>query len=243
MIKIVLFLLGLTILSVLIGAMIQFARPWPANWSVADWTSANLLPRTAGSSQAMVTVYCARAGRWRGLLASHCWIVTRARGAADYTRYDVVGWGRPVRHNAFPPDGRWYGNTPTPMAAFTGERAENMVERIELAVARYPYAAAGSYGAWPGPNSNTFVAWIARQVPEMGLELPPTAVGKDYLGSGFGVAPTPSGTGWQVSLAGVLGIGLAYEEGLELNLFGLTLGIDFRDLGIKLPSIGKISLL
>lgn len=237
------YLLTLTVVSVAIGSSIQFARPWPTHWGSANWASAGLLPGAEESAPAMAAVYCARAGRWRGLVASHCWVVTKAQGAAAYSRYDVVGWGNPVRRDGFAPDGFWYGNMPTALVAVSGPPAESLVDEIERAVDRYPYSNYGSYGAWPGPNSNTFVAWIGRQVPGLGLELPPTAVGKDYLGSGLAASVTPSGTGWQVSVAGLIGIGLAVEEGLELHLLGLTLGIDLFDVGIKLPAIGKLSLL
>ena len=47
----------------------------------------------------------------------------------------------------------------------------------------YPYA--NTYSLWPGPNSNTFTAWIARAVPELETDLPATAIGKDYIGSQF----------------------------------------------------------
>ena len=73
--------------------------------------------------------------------------------------------------------------------------------------------------------------------------MPPTAVGKDFLGSWFGFDRTPTGTGWQVSLGGVVGLALALDEGVELHLFGLTLGLDVLDLGVKLPSVGRLSLL
>jgi hypothetical protein len=93
---------------------------------------------------------------------------------------------------------------------------------------------------WPGPNSNTFTAWIAREVPALGLDLPPTAVGKDWLGATTFAARAPSGTGFQVSLYGLLGFTAAIEEGLELNLVGLTLGIDPLDLAVKLPGVGRL---
>jgi len=32
----------------------------------------------------------------------------------------------------------------------------------------------------PDPNSNTFPAWIALQVPELGLKLPFSAIGSGY---------------------------------------------------------------
>jgi hypothetical protein len=42
----------------------------------------------------------------------------------------------------------------------------------------YPWPT--EYKAFPGPNSNTFVAWIGRQVPELGLDLPFSAIGSGY---------------------------------------------------------------
>ena len=98
------------------------------------------------------------------------------------------------------------------------------------------------YTLWPGPNSNTFVAHVAREVPELGLELPTTAIGKDYLNNGKVFANAPSGTGWQVSLFGVLGLTLAAEEGLEANILSANFGVDLSPLGIKLPGIGRLGI-
>ena len=111
-----------------------------------------------------------------------------------------------------------------------------MIERIEAAVAAYPWS--HQYRLWPGPNSNTFVAYVAREVPELGLDLPPTAIGKDYLGPTTLLAKAPSGTGWQVSLAGLAGVTVAREEGLEINLLGLGFGIDVNDGRLRLPGLG-----
>src|SRR5439155_344125 len=108
------------------------------------------------------------------------------------------------------------------------------------AVAAYPYPQ--SYRAWPGPNSNTFTAFIARAVPELRLDLPSNAIGKDYLPNGSVFAAAPSGTGYQLSLFGLAGVLAAREEGLELNLLGLTFGLDLASPGIKLPGIGRLGL-
>ncbi len=67
-----------------------------------------------------------------------------------------------------------------------------------------------------------------------------TAIGKDYLGRTTFVAKSPSGTGFQVSVFGVLGLLAAVEEGFEINLLGLTLGIDPLGLALKLPGIGRL---
>ena len=90
---------------------------------------------------------------------------------------------------------------------------------------------------WPGPNSNTFTAWIGRAVPELEIDLPATAIGKDYLGGAF-YAAAPSGSGFQVSLGGLLGVAASAVDGLELNVLGLNFGVSAN--GIKLPIVGRI---
>ena len=49
-----------------------------------------------------------------------------------------------------------------------GDAVAPAVARVEAAVASYPYPA--SYRTWPGPNSNTFTAWVGRNVPELRLK-------------------------------------------------------------------------
>jgi hypothetical protein len=93
---------------------------------------------------------------------------------------------------------------------------------------------------WPGPNSNTFIAHLGRKIPELELTLPSTAIGKDYLPVGQILAQTPSGTGVQLSLSGILGVTVARDEGLELNLLGLVTGFDLRHPAIKVPGIGRV---
>ncbi len=79
-------------------------------------------------------------------------------------------------------------------------------------------------------------------MPDLGLELPPTAVGKDFLDKGAFAASTPSGSGYQLSIFGVFGLSLSRGEGFELHLLGLTLGVDPLELAIKLPGLGRIGL-
>ena len=92
---------------------------------------------------------------------------------------------------------------------------------------------------WPGPNSNTFTAWIARAVPELELNLPSTAIGKDYLGYRLFARP-PSGSGFQFSIFGLFGFVFSRVEGFEFNLLGLTFGIAMNPWIIKLPIVGDI---
>jgi hypothetical protein len=136
-----------------------------------------------------------------------------------------------------PPDGRWFGTAPDLLADVRGTGVDALIDRIEQTVSTYPYE--NTYRIWPGPNSNTFTAYVMRAVPELRVDLPAHAIGKDYLGGRI-FARVPSGTGAQASLFGVLGVAAAVEEGLELNVLGLTFGLDPKDLALKLPLVGRI---
>jgi Protein of unknown function (DUF3750) len=215
------------------------------HWSRARWDSAGLAPDPATTAEPVVQVYGARAWGWKGIFAVHTWIVMKRQGQPAYQRYEVVGWGvrrgaPALRKDMRAVDGFWAGNPPRVLIERRGPEVETLIDRIEEAIGRYPYP--DQYRSWPGPNSNTFIAHIAREVPELALELPPTAIGKDYLTTSWPVGRTPSGTGFQVSLFGLLGLSLGVAEGLEINLLGLTLGIDPQNLAIKLPGIGRVGL-
>jgi hypothetical protein len=216
------------------------------HWSVASRASSGQAPNPQQEPAALVLVYGARAHNWRGAFGIHSWIATKRRDAAQYTVYQAIGWnvyrGRPaVDVRRGPPDLLWFSAQPELLLERRGPGVDALIDRIEAAVAVYPYA--NEYRLWPGPNSNTFTAFVARRVPGLGLDLPPTAIGKDYLPGGQVIDRMPSGTGWQVSLYGLLGLGLAREEGIELNILGLAAGIDFKDLALRLPGIGLLSVL
>jgi hypothetical protein len=215
------------------------------HWSQARWDSAGLAPDPATTPEAVVQVYAARAWGWKGILAVHSWIVMKRTGAAAFERYEVVGWGvrrgaPAVRKDMRAIDGYWAGNPPRVLVEHRGPAAEGLIGRIEAAIASYPYP--DQYRTWPGPNSNTFIAHIGREVPELGLDMPPIAVGKDYLTNGGLFARTPSGSGVQLSLLGVLGLSVGRTEGLEINLLGLIIGIDPLGLALKLPGVGRVGL-
>lgn len=239
----IVWLLLLFVLPVLLSiGFIVSARA--EHWSRARWDATGMAPAPDRHPDAVVQVYAARTWGWKGAFAVHSWIVFKPEGAASYDRYEVVGWGvgrggRAVRRNLRPPDGRWAGNDPDLLIDVRGAEAEALIPGIVTAIERYPFAT--TYLTWPGPNSNTFVAWIGRQVPALRLTMPPTAIGKDFLG-GQVAACTPSGTGLQVSLGGLLGIAVGVEEGLELNVLGLVVGVDPKRLAIKLPGLGQLGM-
>ncbi len=212
------------------------------DWWTADRSSAGLLPPAAQSRDAAVRVYAAPTVRWRGIFAVHCWIVLKPEGAPTYTRYDYTAWGEPIRRNGFEPDGRWFGSVPQTVFAADGPAAAALIPRLQAAIDAYKFRNVGDYHAWPGPNSNTFVAAVLAATPEVKVALPPNAIGKDYPYDGRWLRGTPSGTGLQVTLGGYAGLTLGWVEGIEVNLLAAVAGIDLRRPAIKLPGLGRIGL-
>jgi len=196
------------------------------------------------TEEAIIQVYAARAARWRGAIGVHTWFATKKSDELDYTRLEVIGyrvrWGRDaVRIRRGTPDSMWFGHYPTLLREIRGDESlDDVIDRLHEAANNYTYA--NEYNVWPGPNSNTFAAMMGREIPELQLELPSNALGKDYLGKFKIIGKTPSATGVQFSLRGLAGITLAIEEGFELNVLGLTAGFDFFPPAIKLPGIGRI---
>ncbi|HEY4142306.1 MAG TPA: DUF3750 domain-containing protein [Pseudolabrys sp.] len=222
-------------------AALYAAGNGPRSYRDADWSSTGALPAARQFEPARVIVFTGTTGAWKGVFSVHSWIVFKRAGAVDWTRYDVVGWGMPVRTNGWPADGRWYGNVPVAIADVSGPEAEKMIPKIEGAVHDYTYARAGDYRIWPGPNSNSFVATVLRAVPELGVMLPPNAVGRDFR-DGFYAGLTDSRTGVELNIYGYAGLKLAWAEGVEFNLLGLVAGLDLRHPAIKLPGFGRIGV-
>lgn len=215
------------------------------SWAHVPWHQASreptgLAPDPAEERRAVVQVYAAQTFGWRGIVAVHTWIVAKPADADAYTRWDVVGWGggRVVRRNYATPDAMWYGQRPRLLVDRRGEDAGALIPAIEAAVASYPFPE--RYRSWPGPNSNTFTAHVGRSVPDLGLDLPPTAIGKDFRELDGILGHAPSGGGLQLTLFGLAGVILAPEEGLELNLLGLSVGIDLARPALRLPALGRV---
>ncbi len=215
------------------------------DWRTASRDSAGIAPLPTEQSQAIVQVYAARAINWRGVFAVHSWIATKEKNADHYVTYHVIGFrlkrtGSTVVIEKDLPDRRWFGAEPFIIHDIRGSKAESAIAKIAAAAKTYPYDK--TYRAWPGPNSNTFISHIIRRVPEIGVELPPHAIGKDWLDNGRPFDWTESGTGVQLSLFGLLGLSLGLAEGIELNVIGLNLGIDFWRPALKLPLVGRVGI-
>jgi len=229
-----------TVLATLVTAASAFGTSLIGDWRTASREPVGLAPDPADVKEAMVQVYGARTIGAKGLFGVHTWVAVKQTDAPQWTVYEVMGWRLRWSENVVvsaqrQPDRRWYGAEPELYAERRGAGVDAMIARIEQAVQAYPYAA--EYRVWPGPNSNTFTAWISRAVPELELDLPATAIGKDYLGSSI-FATAPSGSGVQLSLGGLLGVAVSTIDGVEVNLLGLNFGISPG--GLKLPLIGNI---
>ena len=80
---------------------------------------------------------------------------------------------------------------------------------------------------------------MLRAVPELGVQLPSNAVGRDFR-DGFYAGLSDSRTGIELNLWGYAGFKLGWVEGIEVNLLGLVAGLDIRHPAIKLPGYGRI---
>jgi hypothetical protein len=213
----------------------------PRSWRDADWSSTGVLPAAAQFEPARLVVFTGTTGGWKGVFSVHSWLVFKRARALEWVRYDVVGWGTPVRTNGWPADGRWFGNMPVAIADVFGPEAEKLIPKVEAAVAQYRFNRNGDYRIWPGPNSNSFIAAVLRAVPELHVALPPNAVGRDFRDR-FYAGRTDSGTGAELNLWGFADIKIGWVEGIEVNLLGLVAGLDVRHPGLKLPGFGRIGI-
>lgn len=212
----------------------------PSSWRSADWSPTGILPDADVSDDAAIYVLSARTGGLKGAFAVHSWIVLETAGADHYVRYDKVGWGNPVRENAYRPDGLWYSNRPWIVAALTGKEAAEAMPKVRQAIASYPYGHRGDYRIWPGPNSNSFVAHVLREVPELDAVLPPNAVGRDYLGESRFFAIDRDRREVHLSAFGLIGISAGVRSGFEFQLLGQAAGIEFNPPALKLPAVGRV---
>jgi hypothetical protein len=232
---------ALYILPILASAVIYRARGGNPDWQSADRSSAHLLHQAGDHPEALVRIFSARTVSWRGILATHSWIVIKDAHAPAYERFDYTAWGQPIWRDRFVPDGRWFGSVPEVIYAADGTAAARMIPTIRATIHNYRYARPGDYKLWPGPNSNTFIAAVMQAV-SMKASLPSTALGKDFPYDDRWAGLTPSRTGVRINAGGYFGLTLGWYEGIELNLLGAVAGVDIRRPALKVPGLGRLGL-
>ena len=173
-----------TLFSILLASFLLFGCNSGKSWRTASRESAGIAPDPTVTKEAVLHVYGADTWGWRGWFAIHTWIAAKRTGEFNYTVYDVVGWrgysGQQVmRITNDIPDRYWFGEKPRLIKEHRGEKVDELIDAVEKAAAVYPWK--NKYKAFPGPNSNTFTAWIAKHVPELELDLPFSAFGSGYV--------------------------------------------------------------
>jgi hypothetical protein len=232
-------ILALFLFPLAVHAALYASKDRPGSFRDADWSSVGMLPPAGADREARLLVFTGRTGRWKGIFSVHSWVVFKPENATSWSRYDVVGWGQPVRTNGWAPDARWFGDPPRVLVDVRGAEATALIPKVKAAITAYNYNNFGDYRIWPGPNSNTFTATVLRAVPELETALPPNAVGKDFRAYPY-VGLTDSRTGIEASLWGLLGVKVGWIEGVELNFLGLVAGLDLRHPAVKLPGFGRV---
>ena len=238
---VLLFVLGIFIVPSLLHLALWQFQDRPKRWNQANWRSAGILPRVPALDEAGVWLMSASTGGMKGAFADHSWIVLKKPGTRRYERYDVVGWGPPLRRNGYDADARWFSNPPRIVSHVEGDAARRILHKVEQAIADYRWSNRGDYGIWPGPNSNTFTAAIVRAVPEWDAAVPPRGVGRDFPEDGRWFGRTAAGT-WFATLGGYAGLRVGPNHGLELNFLGLVAGLDPLRRAVKVPSFGEFRL-
>ena len=213
------------------------------SWRDASRESANIAPKVHEINDHIFQVYYARAFSWRGYFGVHPWVSWKLKEDSEYSVAQVTSWnirreGRAINFSKGIPDRLWYDNYPTVIFEARGEKALKIVQQVKELMKNYPFNQ--RYSLMPGPNSNTFVSYLIRNIDDIDIELPPHAIGKDYLGKDKYLEKTASNTGYVFSFRGLIGLTLGLKEGVELNLGGLHFGVDFWPPAIKLPFVGRL---
>ncbi len=175
---------SLIAICILLISVFSLSACTTKDWRTASRESAGIAADPSTEKQAIIEVYAADAFSWRGWFAVHTWIAVKPQNATSYTVYEVVGWrvkrGLPAlrEYQTTTPDTYWYGARPEKILSIKGSKAAELIPDVKKAIRQYPWA--NDYTLFPGPNSNTFPAWVGLQVKELGLKMPFRALGSGY---------------------------------------------------------------
>lgn len=170
--------------AIILSGTLLVAGCTHGDWRTASRDSAGIAPDPATTEDAVLIVFGADAWGWRGWFAIHTWIAAKHSGEKTYRVYDVIGWrarsGQSVMQVTQDiPDRYWFGERPKVIKQYRGAGVDKLIAEVDKAAQDYPWK--DTYTVFPGPNSNTFIAWIAKKVPELELSLPLSAIGSGYV--------------------------------------------------------------
>jgi hypothetical protein len=175
--------------------------------------------------------------------AHHSWIDLKRGDERSWRRIEITSETSGVRSTDIRPaaarrDVRWGEREVRVLACVSGPNARSVVEQIEQRAGELSQRYADDYIAWPGPNSNTLIADIARSVPGLSVQMHHNAVGKDYPGW-IEAGLTSSRTGVHLDTL-PLGVALGLREGIELHFLQLTFGLSFWPPRLELPFLPEL---
>src|SRR5262249_45817253 len=130
-------ILALFLFPLAVHAALYATKDHPASFRDANWASVGMLPAASADKDARLLVFTGRTGRWKGIFSVHTWIVFKPENATSWSRYDVVGWGQPVRLNGWAPDSRWFGDTPRVLVDVRGAQAAALIPKVKAAIDDY----------------------------------------------------------------------------------------------------------
>jgi hypothetical protein len=201
------------------------------------------LPRTEAWVVAVKSAGIPRSMPWYSRFAEHTWVDVKRGDDAHWIRSEVIGAHSGARCETITArevyaDWRWSDEAVRVHRVVVGESARRVAERIAAVTAALdPRYKNGGYEAWPGPNSNTFMRELARELPELAFVFHHNAVGKDFTWLDAGWSPSQTGVSFNTW---PLGATLALEEGVELHFLQLTFGVRLWPPRLELPFLPPI---
>jgi hypothetical protein len=248
------FALGLLLMFGL-GAALAWLRRWrrALGWVLLAWLALCLagagyarlrpkpsMPLDQSPAEPVVQLRCGPLPGVLGFIAVHYWFVTFDPDEGHWHRWELwqeanlggTSWGH-VHRDLLSSGSGINGFPPQVMAEWRGREAL----RVQAALADSPdYPNRDRYLAWPGPNSNTYIAWVLRRAG-VSADLDPRGIGKDYLGTA-GVAWTTTRTGVQAETS-LLGLKAGLLDGAEVHFLCFTFGLDTWPPAVKTP-LGRV---
>ena len=238
-----------------LGAALAWLGPrlWALRWALLAWLalclvgagSSRLRPATPAAldpppREPVVQLRCGPLGGGLGYVAVHYWFVAYDPYEGAWHRWELwqkanlggTSWGH-VHRDLLSPHSGINGFPPRVMAEWRGRAALDLQAALD---ASRQYPDRDRYLAWPGPNSNTYIAWVLRRAGAS-ADLDPQGIGKDYLGTA-GVALTTTRTGVQAETS-LLGLKVGLLDGVEVHVLGFTAGLDTWPPAVKTP-LGRL---
>ena len=168
--------------------------------------------------------------------ASHGYVEFREDVNSPWQRLEVVNEGSGVvlseiSDEEVHAERRW--KRPVRVVSQTNQNGKEIAAQILAYGKNYDDSL---YRPWPGPNSNTFMDGLLREVDGLSGVMEHNGVGKDFR---WRVGATAGGTGVELQ-SPLLGAELGFKEGANLTFLGLTAGVGVWPPAVKIPFLPQV---